>query len=130
MGVTLKLTILMLGMVFVITVIYLLVKRRINERNSFFWLAGALVILLLSTIPDILQIMADISGVDYPPTLLFLLSTLVILFILLYQSTQVSILQERCREMAQQLAIVSFNEKIRQVHLQEQEAEIQKEKPR
>ena len=109
MGGTLKFTILLLGVVFVLTVISLLVKRKINERNSFLWLAGSLVILVLAAMPDVLDIAARAAGVDYPPTLLFLLSTLVILFILLYQSIQISALQERCRELAQNLAIVSFN---------------------
>jgi hypothetical protein len=113
MGLSLKITIFLLGVLFVLAVIYLLVKRRVNERNSFFWLAGSLVILVLSAMPEILEVIAGITGVDYPPALLFLMSTLVILFILLYQSIQISILQERCSEMAQQLAIVNFNEEMR-----------------
>jgi hypothetical protein len=117
MGSPLKFTILLLGVIFIISVVYLLVNRRINERNSFLWLAGSLGILVLAAIPDILEIMADLTGVDYPPTLLFLLSILVILFILLYQSVQISILQDKCRELAQHLAIMNFhNEKPAKVH--------------
>lgn len=119
MSTTLKFTILLLAVIFVVTVLYLLVRRKISERNSFLWLAGALIILLLSTIPDILQILAHVTGVDYPPTLLFLLSILVILFILLHQSIQISVLQDKCRELAQQLAIASFNIKTGQVESQD-----------
>ncbi len=108
-----KLIILLIGVIFVITVINLLVRRRINERNSFLWLAGSLAILVLAAIPDVLDIVARAAGVDYPPTLLFLLSILVILYILLYQSIQISILQEKCRELAQHLAIVNFSEMMR-----------------
>lgn len=108
---TVKLIIFFLGVIFVVTVMYLLVKRKINERNSLFWLAGSLIILLLATTPDILEITARIIGVDYPPTLLFLLSILVILFILLYQSIQISVLQEKCRELTQHLAIANFGKK-------------------
>lgn len=97
-----------------LAVVRLLVKRRISERNSFFWLAGALAILVLSALPDVLDIAARAAGVDYPPTLLFLLSILVILFILLHQSIQISILQEKCRELAQNQSILSFAEKARQ----------------
>lgn len=118
MGIELKFIMFLLGIVFVTTVVKLLVKRKINERNSFLWLAGALVILTLSTIPDILQILARVAGVDYPPALLFLLSTLVILFILLHQSIQISILQDKCRELGQHLAIINFNEKTGQAGFQ------------
>lgn len=113
MSFALKITILSLGLLFTITVIFLLVKKRINERNSLPWLAGALIILTLAAIPEILEVGARFTGVHYPPTLLFLLATLVILFILLYQSIQISLLQERCRELAQHLAIINFNEENR-----------------
>ena len=112
MGTTLKLTIFFLGAVFVGYVIYLLVKRKIDERNSFFWLAGSLVILALSTMPDIIEIIANLVGVDYPPTLLFVLSILIILFILLYQSIQISMLQARCKELAQHIAIMKFSKEL------------------
>jgi hypothetical protein len=119
MSVALKLTIFLLGVVFVVTVIYLLVRRKISERNSFLWLTGALIILMLSTMPDILIILAQVTGVDYPPTLLFLLSILVVLFILLHQSIQISILQEKCRELAQQLAIANIYVSTGQVESQD-----------
>lgn len=106
MSSTVKLIIFLLGISFVITVFYLLVRHKINERNSLLWLAGSLVILVLATIPNLLDIVAQWLGVSYPPTLLFLLSILVILLIILYQSIQISALQARCRELTQYLAII------------------------
>ena len=112
MSIFLKITIFLLGVVFVLSVVRLLVIRKINERNSILWLGGSLVILVLSASPDLLDTIAGKAGVDYPPTLLFLLSILVILFILLYQSIQISILQEKCKELAQHLAIVNNSMKV------------------
>ena len=114
MGMELKILVIMLGIIFLAAVISLLVIKRINERNSFLWLIGALAILLLSFMPDILERMARATGADYPPTLLFLLSILVILFILLYQSIQISLLQEKCRELSQQQALLDFKHKNRE----------------
>lgn len=105
MGLVLKLLLLACGLGFVCTVFILLVKRRINERHSLLWLLGALVILALSTIPEILEVVADLAGVSYPPTLLFLFSILIILFIILYQSVQISLLQERLRELTQHILV-------------------------
>ena len=118
MGIELKITILTMAVVFAITVFYLLVRKKINERNSFLWLVGVLVIFSFSIVPGILEILSRFVGVDYPPTLLFLLSILVILFILLYQSIQICVLQYKCREITQQLAIIKFNEKTEQDILQ------------
>lgn len=112
MGNTLKGVIFVCGLISVCAIIFLLVKRRINERNSLFWLFGALIILALSTMPEMLQYMADLAGVDYPPSLLFLLSTLIMLFIILYQSIQISILQDRLRELTQQVAIYHMKDDV------------------
>lgn len=105
MGITLKLIILFCGLAFVATIIYLLIKRKINERNSLLWLVGALVILVLSALPETVDIVASLAGVEYPPTLLFLFSIMVILFITLFHSIQISALQERIRELTQCLAV-------------------------
>lgn len=105
MGSTLKIFILLCGIFSVAVVIFLLVKRRINERNSLFWLLSALIILAFSTMPEILNMLAALAGVDYPPTLLFLLSTLILLFITLHQSIQISVLQERLKELTQHVFI-------------------------
>ncbi|HOV79240.1 MAG TPA: DUF2304 domain-containing protein [Bacillota bacterium] len=107
MGSVLRVFILVLGVVFAIGVVFLLVRRRINERNSLPWLAGALAVLVFSAAPELLDFLARVAGVDYPPALLFLLSTLIILFILLHQSIQISVLQDKCRELAQLLAVIS-----------------------
>jgi hypothetical protein len=112
MGNTLKVIILFFGLAFIGTVMYLLVKRKINERNSLFWLTGALIILALSTIPEILEVMAKLAGVYYPPTLLFLMAILIVLFILLSQSVQISLLQDKVRELTQLYAILNTHESL------------------
>lgn len=105
MSETLRLTILILGVSFVAIVFYLLVSRRINERVSLPWMLGALIIIVLSVIPNILEKVADLAGVSYPPALLFVVTDLLILLLLLHQAIQISILQDKCREQAQLLSI-------------------------
>lgn len=102
---TLKITVLCCGIVFCGSVFYLLVKRTLNVRNSFLWIGGSLIVLLLSAMPGLLQLLADATGVDYPPALLFLISILVILLIILRQSIHISILESQVRELTQYVAI-------------------------
>lgn len=110
-GGLLKIFILVCGLVFVSTVVYLLIRRKINERNSLLWLAGSFIIFAFSAFPDTLDTLAGILGIKYPPTLLFLLSTFVLLFVVLNQSIQISILNERLKELTQRIAIEHFKEK-------------------
>jgi len=109
---TLKLTISILGLIFVGVVLYLLVKKKINERNSLMWIAGSLAIMAVCLMPDILEKMAQFLGIDYPPSLLFLVSILIMFLLILYQSIQISLLQDKCRELAQNLAILASREEV------------------
>jgi len=108
MNSTIKVFIILLGLILICSIMYLLVKRRINDRHSLFWFIGAFIILILSLFPEILEMLANMVGIDYPPSLLFLFAILVILAIVLYQSMQISVLQERLRELTQQMAIEHY----------------------
>ncbi|WP_336787918.1 DUF2304 domain-containing protein [Paenibacillus sp. MMO-177] len=97
--------ILLCGIAFAAVVIRLLLRQRINTRNSVSWLLGTTAILIISANPDWIDRLADLLGIAYPPTLLFLLSTLVLLVVVLYQSIQISILNEKMRQLAQHVAL-------------------------
>lgn len=111
MGNIIRIIIIVLGILLVSGITYLLVKRKINERHSLFWLTGAFIILILSLAPDSLEKLANFVGVDYPPALLFLSAILVIFAIALYQSIQISKLQERLTELTQQTAIENMSKR-------------------
>lgn len=66
---------------------------------------GAIAILVVSANPGWLDWAAGKLGVAYPPTLLFLFSTLVLLIIVLRQSMQISVLNEKLRQLAQHVAL-------------------------
>ena len=104
---TLKLTILILGIAFDMAVAFLLVTRRINERASLPWIVGSVFIMVFSLMPKLLEVLAHAAGVSYPPALLYLIAILIILLLLLYQAIQISILQNKNRELAQNLAIIN-----------------------
>jgi hypothetical protein len=105
MGSILKIFILFCGLAFIGVVFYLLMKRKISERNSLFWLLGSIIIFILSAVPEALEIVARSVGVDYPPTLLFLLSILILLLIVLHQSIQISVLNDQLRELTQRVVL-------------------------
>lgn len=105
MSLALKILILCCGLLVVGIVIYLLVQRKINERQSLFWIFGSVIILILSVMPKSLDVFASFFHVDYPPVLLFLFAILILLVITLYQSIQISMLQSHLRELTQYIAV-------------------------
>lgn len=108
MSSTLKIFILICGLLFVGIVVSLLVRKKIDERNSLLWLVASISILILSAMPELLQVLANVIGVDYPPTILFLFSTLILLLAVFTQSMQISILTEQVKELTQHVAIQNF----------------------
>lgn len=105
MGTSLRILILSIGLVFNLAVIYLLVKKKMNEKLSLLWLLGCLIILIFSFFPLTLDRIAEIVGVDYPPTLLFTFSTIILLLICLMNSVKISILNTQIKELTQQVLI-------------------------
>lgn len=100
----------MSGLILFIMVFRHLVTGRLNERNSLFWLAGALVSLGLGAFPELVDPIADLAGIDYAPSLLFLLSTVALLGMMLQHSVELSLLRAQLREVSQQLAIMRHHQ--------------------
>lgn len=101
----LRIVYLIVGGSFASIVMYLLAKKKINERNTLLWLSGAVGILIIAAFPSLLNWTARKIGVDYPPALLFLFSALILLVIVLHQSIQISVLNEKIKQLAQHVAL-------------------------
>jgi hypothetical protein len=91
--------------------IAMLTKKKLNEMNVLVWLTSCIVIVVLAINPELFDRLAAAVGVDYPPSLLFLLSVLVLLLLNLHQSMQISTLQEKLKHLTQFVALQSMQEK-------------------
>src|SRR5262245_37981868 len=77
-------------------------QRRLKEEYSLLWLATAIVLLILSVSRPLLDTLASLVGIFYPPSALFLVAVVFILFILLQFSTALTRLSRENKEIAQQ----------------------------
>lgn len=105
MSIVLKIIILCIGLSLCWWVISLLARKKINERNTLVWLTGVLFVFILTINPEWLDVVAGWAGVDYPPSLLFLCSFIILLIISLYQSIQISQLYARIKDISQEIAL-------------------------
>ena len=90
----------------VLLVLELVRRRRLNERYALLWLFSALIILGLAIWEGLLEQIASLIGVAYPPNALFLVAVGFILLLLLSMSIALSRLQAQARILAQRLAIL------------------------
>lgn len=83
-------------------------QRRLKEEYSLLWLATGVVLLVLSVSRPLLDTLANAVGIFYPPSALFLVALIFILFMLLQFSTALTRLSRENKEMAQQMAILRY----------------------
>lgn len=111
MNIFLRILILTLAITTSLIIIRLLIKKKISERISLLWIIGYLLIIVVSIDPVLLDELSKFAGIDYPPSLLFLISTLVLLTICLLHSIQISTLNAQIRELTQYVVIKDLEHK-------------------
>jgi hypothetical protein len=81
-------------------------SRRLQERYALLWLLTGLVIFVLAVWRGLLSRLADLVGIAYPPSALFILASVFVLVVLLHYSTVISKLSDQNRILAQRLALL------------------------
>jgi len=99
------------ALLLVALVIELVRRRRLNERYALLWLFSAFVILGLAIWQGLLERLATLIGVAYPPNALFLVAVAFILLLVLNFSAALSRLGDQTRTLAQRLAILEARQR-------------------
>lgn len=91
----------------VLFLVFELIRRgRLKERYALLWLVSGSVLLTLSLSRNLLEYIAGLIGIFYPPSLLFLLAFVFLLLITLHFSAVISGLSEKNKRLAQELALM------------------------
>src|SRR5512147_2251594 len=95
------------GSVALLVVVVELIRRgKLKERYSLLWLLAGGVLLFLSSSRGVLDSIARLLGIFYPPSFLFLLAFFFLLLITLHFSVVISGLTEKNKKLAQELALL------------------------
>ena len=89
-------------------------KKKFSIKESFYWIIASLVMLILAIFPQIFDKLAIMIGIDYAPSLLFLICIVFLLFINFRNSKKISEQNEKIIELAQEITIIkkrTVNEK-------------------
>ena len=94
------------------TVLFLVVelirRGRLKERYALLWLFSGIVLFILSVSRDLLDTIAKVIGIYYPPSLLFLIAFVFLLLITLHFSAVISGLSEKNKRLAQEVALLQL----------------------
>ena len=91
---------------FLIAVIELVRKNKLQERYSLLWIFMSAVLLILSSTPVIINTIAVWLDIKNPPSLLFLFGLVYLLVYSLHITTVVSRQSEKITRLAQEVSIL------------------------
>lgn len=95
-----------LGLAISGTILYLIRRDLVHGRHAAWWLLAAMVIVLVSFFPRLVDKMAGILGIQYPPTLIFILGMALILVKLLTMDIDITHQERRIRRLVQRVALL------------------------
>ncbi len=87
-------------------IIRLIQKRKLKEEYALLWLISCVLFLIISLFNPILDIVAQVAGIIYPPAALLLLLIIGIVIILIHYSTVISTLSDKNKTLVQELALL------------------------
>lgn len=89
-----------------VLVLELIRRGRLKERYALLWLFSGAILLLLSLSRGLLEYLARLVGIYYPPSLLFLIAFVFLLLITLHFSSVISGLSEKNKRLAQEVGLL------------------------
>lgn len=94
------------GILLLLVVVDFVRRGLLKEKYSVLWIASTIVIIVLSAWKELLHKLASFFGVNYPPSLLFMIALGFVLLILLHYSVVISILTDKNKHLAQEIALL------------------------
>ena len=115
-----RIVVAILGLVLLFLTVELIRRRRLREEYSLLWLLTGVVVLVFVVFPEVLYGISEALQLHHLTTML-LVTFLFLLFIVLHYSTAISQISERETELAQQVALLTWQvERLSQVQAGEE----------
>lgn len=94
------------AIVSIIYVVSVVRKNKFSIKESFWWMMASFVMLVFAIFPKLFDNLAIFLGISYPPSLLFVICIIFLLFINFRNSKRIAEQQEKITELAQNIAIL------------------------
>lgn len=96
-----------IGSVITLVVLFEMLRRhQLREKYAVFWVAVAVLAIVVAIFPRVLFWAAEVTGVEVPSNLLFFLASIVLLVVSIQHSYELGRLEERTRTLAEELALL------------------------
>lgn len=106
------------ALLFLIQVIFLTSKNKLNDQQAFIWLIFAILGVLSAFILPWFNTLSLELGILYAPSLIIMFAFLVVLSFLVYHTTVISIQEKKMKTLIQEMSFLQ--KEIRELHESEQ----------
>lgn len=89
------------------TILELVRRRQLREKYALLWLSVGLIGLFFSVFRGVLDGMADLLGIQYGPSALFMLAIGFLMLVAAHLSWEVSRLEDKTRRLAEEIALMN-----------------------
>ena len=104
-----------LGSGVILAVVFSLIRqRKLREEYALLWLGASLLLIIVSLWRDLLETVARIAGVAYPPSVLFLAAIVLGFLLAMHFSVSLSRLANQNKRLMQELALLKHQIEPRQ----------------
>ena len=97
-----------IAIIFIAYMLHIIRMKSFSIKESMFWIFGTFVMLIFAIFPKLLDKIALKLNIAYPPSLLFLMGILFLLFIDFRNTQKLSKQNEKVTELAQRCSILEF----------------------
>lgn len=109
----LHLTTALLGLGLAVVILWLLRRDHLHVIHGLFWLVVAGLAALLGVWPGLIDKLAQVVGISYPPALLFLAAAMVLLVKALHADILNTRIEREVRRLNQRLALLELDQSSR-----------------
>jgi hypothetical protein len=95
-----------LGISSILMILIKVRKNKFSESRSIFWVAGGIVMLFLSIFPKTIDVLSQFLGINHPPSLLFLLASIFIIYSVFKLEEEITQTREQMKDLAHRNAIL------------------------
>lgn len=99
------------GILLAIYIINSVKKNKFDIAESIIWISGTLVIIIFAIFPNLIIYLSDLVGIEYAPSLFFLLCLIFVILINFRFSKKILKQQEKITILAQEIAILKEKNK-------------------
>jgi hypothetical protein len=102
----LRIFLILIGILVFGNVVNKLIKHKLSETQSVFWFILAALTLIGGFFPSLINPLANALGIDYPPSIVFVITTIMLIMIAFKHSAEMSEAESKIAELTIALSIL------------------------